>query len=1413
VGDGLPRPADNNFTVRVTASGDHYLGAPRMQIFVDDRLLGTVDVSAVHAAGQWQDFLFTLPDVSQAKAVRVQFINDAYGGPGLDRNLYIKDIAINGTVLLPQAGTYARPYQSSLPGQSLLMMNGGLVFDASPYPVDIRDRMVIDGGDDILRGGDGNDTLIGGAGNNYFHGGTGMDTALYAGRLADYVVRAWDGYNTVTSRRESAATVGQTSDRMVSVEKLTFSDRSVTFAEIRRMPVADTVTMAEDGTARIAVLANDHGLLGGPLSVAEVTQAGHGSVTLNKDGTVTYTPFDGFSGADRFRYTVSDGGSLLASTTVDVTVAAVADTPLLALPAKREVLTSATASTAMPLDLQAALSDTDGSETLSVYVSGVPQAARLSAGKLDAAGRWVLTAADLPNLQLILPAALSSTFQLDVTAVAREQGVNNEASITRVLEVAATAPKPSQDTITLKLSGDGYKGMPTFSLYVDGAKIASQTTVNALHPENKWQDFQFTVDKLGSGSHSLWVAYDQDYGPRTLYIGQISVNGLALDLSKSQYQHSGITDVGQTSLYWAGKLVASFDGATIPSSPPPPTNPPDSPAGSDLGPLPISGNIKPQVMQAGAPADIVGFRLENHQTTAEAAHTVTFGQAFAKGDLMAGQGLFAIINGQRFAVQMDVKATHEDGSVRHAILSFQAPALAAGSALDGMLQKGGAPAPQHALSAQDVLNTGYDLQLRLHLENSGNDRIVTIDAAKLLSEAIRTGTVETWISGASASEFRVESRIDENLRATFDIRIHKDGTVRTDVSLSNDNGLSSTIHTYRYDADIIDHGKVVSHYEDLSHIRNSRWHEQVWQGDGSDLHVVRDTAYLMASGAVPDYDLSQGVSAAAIVQQYQRLLASNHGPMGSALVMKEMEAAGARPDIGTETTWTARYLLSQDPRAEQTMLAMADAAGSVPWYYADPKTGLPITIDDKPNDWLENMAKRSPGDSSQWNGWAIENAHQPALSYVPYLITGDRYYLENLQMQASSNLLRLYPWDRGNDQGLIEAGQQIRGLAWTLRTLADAAWVSPDSDPLNAFFDEKLANNLRQLVQKYVTDDYWGQKGAGEVEGFLMRYTGNQSTPWQNDFLTVVLAEEATRGNEEARTMLTWMDNFISGRFIHADQGFDPYYATGISFDQMDAGGHLYSTWAEVFQATLAKTYPSRPAQMPGFPNEAIGYVANAKASLASMISATGSPDAVEAYGWLQSQSAAGNKSFVSDPTWALAPRLSDGTYLDLSDIRVSTSLSNTTLTGGDANELLHGGRGNDTIGGGGGIDMLFGGDGNDAIKGGPGNDYLFGGNADDMLFGGAGSNYLKGGAGVDRFVFDTAGKGRNTIDDFQPGTDVLEISKNLGGNGLSSAAGVLTKVHADDQGNAVIDLGQGLEILLSGVKPHELLSSSIHMV
>jgi CshA-type fibril repeat protein/VCBS repeat-containing protein len=72
------------------------------------------------------------------------------------------------------------------------------------------------------------------------------------------------------------------------------------------------------------VRANDSGTA---LQVGSVEQAAHGSVTTTAGGTVTYTPADGFSGTDTFRYTVVDptGGTATATVTVTVTPTAVDD--------------------------------------------------------------------------------------------------------------------------------------------------------------------------------------------------------------------------------------------------------------------------------------------------------------------------------------------------------------------------------------------------------------------------------------------------------------------------------------------------------------------------------------------------------------------------------------------------------------------------------------------------------------------------------------------------------------------------------------------------------------------------------------------------------------------------------------------------------------------------------------------------------------------------------------------------------------------------------------------------------------------------------------------------------------------------------------------------------------------------------
>uniref|UniRef100_UPI001C44CF50 tandem-95 repeat protein n=1 Tax=Pseudomonas sp. RW407 TaxID=2202894 RepID=UPI001C44CF50 len=91
---------------------------------------------------------------------------------------------------------------------------------------------------------------------------------------------------------------------------------------------ADSASTQEDKPVTLNVLANDSDVDGDTLSVTSAS-ATNGSVTLNSDGTLTYTPKANFSGSDTISYTISDGHGGTASSTVVVSVTPVADVPLL----------------------------------------------------------------------------------------------------------------------------------------------------------------------------------------------------------------------------------------------------------------------------------------------------------------------------------------------------------------------------------------------------------------------------------------------------------------------------------------------------------------------------------------------------------------------------------------------------------------------------------------------------------------------------------------------------------------------------------------------------------------------------------------------------------------------------------------------------------------------------------------------------------------------------------------------------------------------------------------------------------------------------------------------------------------------------------------------------------------------------
>ncbi|SLN69235.1 Ig-like domain-containing protein [Oceanibacterium hippocampi] len=850
---------------------------------------------------------------------------------------------------------------------------------------------------------------------------------------------------------------------------------------------------------------------------------------------------------------------------------------------------------------------------------------------------------------------------------------------------------------------------------------------------------------------------------------------------------------------------------------PTPTDPtPTDPVPADPIPVDSSGSIStpgltganvlkaPHITQAAEAEDVVAVRLYNYGSSAEDSGYKTFGQVFAKGDVPSGTGLTAMIDGVEVPLQMDVKATHDDGSVRHAVLTVASPALDAGEAIDVMLKTSSDPAPTGSVSIASILDGGYDVDVDMKF----GSKSYHIEAADVLADALQSGDYTTWLNGPLTSEYSVQVDVTDMIQVRFDIRANADGTVTTDVVFSNSHTFSIDTQNVTYDVSIKQNGQVVESHNNLQHHQNGTWHAQVESDGGNSVQVIYDVDYLIETGAIPAIDTSMGAREGEVVSAYDGLVNDND-PMSNAGVRESMPAPGGRDDIGLMPAWTVDYLLSQDARAEAVMLRNADASGSVPWHYIDEATGDVVSVEDHPRLYLGsanvgNATTPVGGASAAGTGWEPDSAHQPALNYVPYLITGSQYYRDELKAQVSWTIGAVDPNYREDGEGLMERGNQVRGQAWTMRNLGDAAYILPDDDQMKGYFESILDKNLEAYVQKYVIDGAYDS--AGELEGFIWRdryVAPGAVAPWEDDFFTMAMGTLASRGYDLAQTMLEWKANWTVGRFLAEEQGFNPYVATSYRiFVRDEQTGTHFSSWDQLYTDSNDGS-----TSLVGTPNAADGYPAIAAGALATMIDA-GVDGAVEAFGFVVGETVSMHANYEKNGVFHLAPLIgSDGDRLGEEDYIIGNDSAN-TLTGTNANEFLHGLKGNDVISGGGGADWVFGGDGNDKLYGNAGDDQLFGGKGNDQLTGGSGNDLLNGGAGADQFIFDSNGTGKDVIEDFETGLDDIVLKANMNGNGIDSGADALAAISANSDGDAVIDLGNGNHITLLGVDPDDLSAS-----
>ncbi|HHX8512550.1 TPA: tandem-95 repeat protein, partial [Vibrio diabolicus] len=200
--------------------------------------------------------------------------------------------------------------------------------------------------------------------------------------------------NVLVSIENGIATISPTADWNGS-ETLTFTATDPSGESVSQTvnftvsPVADIVadkaTVVEDTATIIKVLDNDT-FEGDDKVVSLDTNNGpaNGTVSVNPDGSVTYTPNDNYHGTDSFTYIVTSGG-VSESTTVNVDVTPVNDAPV----ANDDAATTQE-DTAVTIDVLPNDTDIDGDE-LSIQSASVPE----TQGKVEIVdGKLVFTPAE-----------------------------------------------------------------------------------------------------------------------------------------------------------------------------------------------------------------------------------------------------------------------------------------------------------------------------------------------------------------------------------------------------------------------------------------------------------------------------------------------------------------------------------------------------------------------------------------------------------------------------------------------------------------------------------------------------------------------------------------------------------------------------------------------------------------------------------------------------------------------------------------------------------------------------------------------------------------------------------------------------------------------------------------------------------
>lgn len=317
-----------------------------------------------------------------------------------------------------------------------------------------------------------------------------------------------------------------------------------------------------------------------------------------------------------------------------------------------------------------------------------------------------------------------------------------------------------------------------------------------------------------------------------------------------------------------------------------------------------------------------------------------------------------------------------------------------------------------------------------------------------------------------------------------------------------------------YSVSIVKAGVTLATISVPKHYWRSRWR---WQS--APRPVTTTPAALIAANLLPKY------RASAVTGTPDFPGTPVYTPMTLAGIAPHFPDTGERPDIGPVSEYHGRYLCLGGLDADlAAMRAQLEGSSTIPWHYRDPATGAPINV---VTNWPTAQAFASGfglpylAQDITGTGITMESAHVGAHGYLPFLLTGDPYALEEMQFADAFALIEVPAASRGSF-----SITQTRAMAWTLRTRMQLAKVTPAAVPAwllpRTYFQTFLNQERDFILSTMVNNPAPEFANLNIIHGSSWNTSldwpilpGTYLAPWEQDFFSTIAGWTVIMGNSD----------------------------------------------------------------------------------------------------------------------------------------------------------------------------------------------------------------------------------------------------------------------------------------------------------